>query len=127
MPADRLTEQELAERSGASVERIRHLAGLGIVQAVDGTFGRPDVMIVRVVETLEAKGIDADSVAGALRTGDLTLGYLESAGRRHPRSDVTFEQAAGDIGIDVELLERIYMAFGLPQPARDELVRTEDL
>ena len=79
------------------------------------------------METLEAKGIDADSVAGALRTGDLTLGYLESAGRRHPRSDVTFEQVAGDIGIDVELLERIYVAFGLPQPAPDELVRAEDL
>jgi adenylate cyclase len=127
MPADRLTEQELAGRSGASVERIRQLADLGIVQAVDGAFGRPDVMIVRVVKTLEEKGIDADSVARALRTGDLTLGYLQSAGRRHPRSDVTFEQVAGDIGIDVELLERIYMAFGLPQPARDEPVRAEDL
>jgi adenylate cyclase len=127
MPADRLSEQDLAERSGASVERVRHLADLGIVQAVDGMFGQPDVMIVRVVETLEAKGIDAASVASALRSGDLTLGYLESAGRRHPRSDVTFEQIAHNAGIDVELLERIYMAFGLPQPARDELVRAEDL
>jgi len=127
MPADRLTEQELAERSGASVERIRHLTGLGIVRAVDGTFGRPDVMIVRVVQTLKDKGIDADSVGRALRSGDLTLGYLQSAGRRHPRSEVTFEQAADDIGIDVKLLARIYVAFGLPQPAHDEHVRAEDL
>ena len=127
MPADRLTEQELAERSGASVERIRHLAALGIVEAVDGAFGRPDVMIVRVVEMLEVKGIDADAVAAALRSGDLTLGYLQSAGRRHPRSDVTLDQVADDIGIDVKLLARLYVAFGLPQPAHDELVRAEDL
>jgi adenylate cyclase len=32
-----------------------------------------------------------------------------------------------DIGIDVEMLERTYVAFGLPAPARDEHVRAEDL
>jgi adenylate cyclase len=66
-------------------------------------------------------------VAAALETGDLTLGYLESAGRRHPRSATTFEGLADDLGIDVEMLERIYVAFGLPPPSREELVRSEDL
>ncbi|MET0801924.1 MAG: adenylate/guanylate cyclase domain-containing protein [Actinomycetota bacterium] len=127
MPDDLLTEVELAERGGTTVERIRRLIDLGIVQAADGMFRRRDVMVVRVVEMLEAKGIDAGSVAAALRTGDLTLGYLESAGRRHPRSDTTFEQLARDVGIDLEMLERVYVAFGLPPPAHDELVRAEDL
>ncbi len=127
MPDDLLTEAELAERGGTTVERIGQLVDLGIVQAAEGMFRRRDVMVVRVVEMLEAKGIDAESVAAALRTGDLTLGYLESAGRRHPRSDTTFEQLARDVGIDVEMLERVYVAFGLPPPAHDELVRAEDL
>ncbi|MGZ8580510.1 MAG: adenylate/guanylate cyclase domain-containing protein [Actinomycetota bacterium] len=127
MPDDLLTEDELAERGGTTVERLRDLVDLGIVQAADGMFRRRDVMVVRVVQTLEAKGIDAGSVASALGSGDLTLGYLESAGRRHPRSDTTFEQLARDVGIDVEMLERIYVAFGLPPPAHDELVRAEDL
>jgi adenylate cyclase len=127
MPDDLLTEVELADRGGTTIERVGELVDLGIVQAVDGTFRRGDVMVVRVVQMLETKGIDPASVAAALGTGDLTLGYLQSAGRRHPRSETTFTQLAGDMGIDVEMLERLYVAFGLPPPSRDELVRAEDL
>ncbi|MGH2629973.1 MAG: adenylate/guanylate cyclase domain-containing protein [Actinomycetota bacterium] len=127
MPDDLLTEVELAERGGTGVERIRQLVELGIVLPAGGMFRRRDVMVVRVVEMLEEKGIDAGSVSAALRTGDLTLGYLESAGRRLPRSDTTFERLARDLAVDVEILERIYVAFGLPAPDRDELVRAEDL
>ena len=127
MSADVLTEDELAERGGTTVERLRELVELGIVRSADGGFRRRDVMVVRVVEMLETKGIDAGSVAAALETGDLTLGYLESAGRRHPRSDTTSEQLAAKLGIDIETLERIYVAFGLPPPPREELVRSEDL
>jgi hypothetical protein len=53
-------------------------------------FARPDVMHVRVIEDLESKGIDRRDVAAALGSGHLSLGYLESGGRRHPRSDLTF-------------------------------------
>ena len=127
MSADVLTESELAERSGTTVERLKELVELGIVRSADGGFRRRDVMVVRVVEMLEAKGIDAGSVAEALGTGDLSLGYLESAGRRHPRSDTTSEQLAGELGIEFEMLERLYVAFGLPPPSREELVRSEDL
>jgi adenylate cyclase len=127
MSADVLTLEELAERGGTTVERLGQLVELGIVRPADGGFRRPDVMVVRVVEMLEDKGIDAGSVAAALESGDLTLGYLESAGRRHPRSETTVERFAGELGIGVDMLERIYAAFGFPPPARDELVRAEDL
>jgi hypothetical protein len=123
MSADLLTLEELAERGGTTVERLGQLVELGIVRPADGGFRRPDVMVVRVVEMLEDKGIDAGSVAAALESGDLSLGYLESAGRRHPRSETTLERFAGELGIGVDMLERIYVAFGFPPPARDELVR----
>jgi adenylate cyclase len=84
-------------------------------------------MRVRVVRDLEAKGIDPETLAAALGSGHLTLGYLESAGRRFPRSDVTFERLALDAGIAVETIQRIYVAFGLPRPEPDERVREEDL
>lgn len=124
---DSITEDELAERAGANVETIRRLVGLGILSLEDGAFRRRDVMRVRVVRDLEAKGIDADTLAAALGSGHLTLGYLESAGRRFPRSDVTFERLALDAGIAVETIQRIYVAFGLPRPEPDERVREEDL
>jgi adenylate cyclase len=124
---DRLSETELADRSGASRERIRALVDLGILQPEDGAFARRDVMRVRVVGDLEAMGIEGEALARALASGHLTLGYLESAGRRHPRSDRTFAEVAEQIGVPFATLERIYVAFGLPQPRPEELVRSEDL
>ncbi len=124
---DQLTEAELADRSGISAEGIRRLVGLGILQTQDGTFGPPDVLRARVVSQLESIGIEADALAEALASGHLRLGYLESGGRRHPRSDRTFAQVADDIGVGFPTLESIYMAFGLPRPVPDESVREEDL
>jgi adenylate cyclase len=124
---DRLTEDELARRSSTSPEHIRKLVALGILQSDEGTFTRRDVMRVRVVADLDAMGIEAEVLARALASGDLTLGYLESAGRRHPRSDRTYAELGEEMGVPFATLERIYVAFGLPRPGRDEHVREEDL
>jgi hypothetical protein len=99
---DRLTEAELAERAGIDLERLRELVDLGIVRSDGGTFARSDVMRARVVTALEAKGIDRRDVAAAARSGHLSLGYLESAGRRFPRSDRTFQQFATELGVPLE-------------------------
>jgi adenylate cyclase len=72
-------------------------------------------------------GIDANAVADALASGDLTLGYVEIGGRRPPRSTQTFAELSDEIDIPFAMLERIYVAFGLPRPAPDEFVREEDL
>ena len=124
---DQLTEAELADRSGISPEGIRRLVDLGILESDDGAFGRPDVMRARVVSQLESIGIEAEALAQALESGHLRLGYLESAGRRLPRSDLTFEEIAEEIGVTFSTLESIYIAFGLARPEADELVREEDL
>ena len=74
MDPDRLTEDELAERSGTSREYIRQLADLGILQADGrGTFTRQDVMRARVVTDLHAMGIETEALATALASGHLTL------------------------------------------------------
>ena len=123
---DRLTEDELAERCSISQERIRTLVGLGILQPDDETFDRRDVMRARVVADLETMGIEPAALATALASGHLTLGYFESAGRRHPRSDRTFAELCSEIDVPLATLERIYVAFGLPRPLPDERVREED-
>ena len=124
---DHLTEEELAGRSGVSRERLRRLIDLGIVQPVNGVFERRDVMHVRVVDQLESIGIEADALAIAIRSGHLKLGYLESAGRRHPRSDLTFAYVADEMDVPFSTLESVFMAFGLSRPQADEAVRDEDL
>src|SRR5918996_3619695 len=124
---DRVTEEELADRAGTTVEHLRELGDLGIIQSERGTFPPRDVMRVRVVVELEAKGMDAAALGAGLASGHLTLGYLESAGRRFPRSDRTLAQLSEDIGIPLETLQSLYVAFGLPRPRKDERVREEDL
>jgi adenylate cyclase len=121
------TEDEIAERVGTTAERIRQLAELGILEPEDGTYPRRDVLRARFVLGLDAIGIDADAVADALASGDLTLGYVEFGGRRPPRSDRTFAELSEEIGLPYLLLERLYVAFGLPRPEPDEHVREEDL
>jgi class 3 adenylate cyclase/YHS domain-containing protein len=125
---DRLAEAELGRRSGASAERIRQLVDLRILQPDDGgLFRRRDVMLARVVAYLQTVGIDAQDLARAVASGDLTLGYLEASGRRHPESRQTHAEAAVELGLPFETLERVYVAFGLPPPGREERVREEDV
>jgi adenylate cyclase len=127
VPSDRLSEEEVAGRAGTSVERIRELTRLGIVSPMDGMFSRSDVLRARVVAQLEKKGIDPGALAEALASGDLTLGYLESAGRRFPRSERSLPELAEDFGVPLASLKRMYLACGIPVPADDEKVREEDL
>jgi adenylate cyclase len=127
MQGDRLTEAEVAERVGTSLERIRSLADLGILTPEGGTYPRHDVMRARVILQLEAKGIDTQALAAALASGHLTLGYLESSGRRFPRADQTIAELSEELGTSVAALQRFYVACGLPQPQPDEGVREEDL
>jgi DNA-binding transcriptional MerR regulator len=115
MTVDRLTADEVAERAGTTSEHIALLAKVGILKPEDdGTYPRRDVLRARFVLGLDAMGIDANAVADALASGDLTLGYVEIGGRRPPRSNRTFGELSGEIDIPYEMLERIYVAFGLP-------------
>ena len=127
MTGNGFTQDEVARRAGTTPERIRLLAELGILEPEDGTYPRRDVLRARFVLGLDAIGVDAKAIAGALASGDLTLGYVEFGGRRPPRSDRTFAQLSEEIDITFSMLERIYVAFGLPRPAPDEYVREEDL
>ena len=77
--------------------------------------------------SLDSIGVDAEAVAHALASGDLTLGYVEIGGGRPPRSDRTFAQLSDEIDIPLQTLESIYVSFGLPRPTPNEQVREKDL
>jgi adenylate cyclase len=124
--ADRLTEREVAERAGIDVERLRELVELRLLVPEDGAFRRRDVMRARVFLELEGKGLDAPTLASAHASGHLTLGYLESAGRRHPRTDRTFAQVSEQTGVPIQTLQNLYVTLGLPRPREDECVREDD-
>jgi adenylate cyclase len=120
------TEEEVAERAGTSLEKIRRLAELGILESDGGVYPRRAVLRARVVLDLDGMGIDAEAIAEALASGDLSLGYVEIGGRRPPRSDRTLAGLCEENDVPFPTLERIFVAFGLPRPTPDELVREED-
>ena len=124
---DRISEGELADRTGGDVGRIRRLVELGMLKPEDGSFRRRDVMRVRVIGQLEETGLELTALAAAMAAGHLTLGYMEASGRRHPRADRTFTEVGASVGVPFATLERLYVAFGLPRPSPDEQVRMEDL
>ncbi len=126
MNGDRFAEQEVADRVGTTPEYIRRLAELGLLESDGDTYPRWAVLRARVIRDLDAMGIDAETVGKAFASGDLLLGYVEIGGRRPPRSDRTFAQLSEETGIPFPTLERVYVAFGLPRPTSDELVREED-
>jgi DNA-binding transcriptional MerR regulator len=81
MTVDRLSPDEVAERAGTTPEHIALLAKVGILQPDDdGRYPRRDVLRARFVLGLDAMGIDANAVADALASGDLTLGTSRSGG-----------------------------------------------
>ena len=124
--SDLLTEADVAHRANVSVERIRELVRLGLLAPTNGTFRRRDVMIARVVGELETKGLDIAALGSAHASGHLTLGYLESVGRRQPRIDRTFAELSEEIGVSIDTLQSLYVAYGLPRPRADEYVRADD-
>jgi adenylate cyclase len=126
MKSEGFTEQEVAERAGTTKEKSRRLAELGILESDGGVYPRRAVLRARVVLDLDRMGIDPDAIAQALATGDLSLGYVEIGGRRPPRSERTFAALSKEIDVPFPTLERIFVAFGLPRPLPDELVRQED-
>lgn len=121
-----LSTADFAERAGTTVARVEDFVRLGLLEPGGDTFAPRDLLRLRVLIDLTAKGLDAAALAEALRSGQLTLGYLESEGRRHPRSDRTFAQTSELIGVSFDMLENLYVAFGLPRPGPADLVREED-
>ena len=126
MALNRLTEDEVAKRAGTTPTHIRRLAQLGILEPQEGAFLPWDVLRARFVVDLDAMGVDAEAVAHALASGDLTLGYVEIGGGRPPRSDRTYAELSVEIDVPFRTLESIYVSFGLPRPSPDEYVREED-
>jgi adenylate cyclase len=125
---DRISEEELLERTGFARDHVRRLAELGLLDRDgDDTYPRREVVRARAVADLEALGIPPEGIAHAIGSGHLSFAYLEVSGRRFPRADRTFAQVADDLGIAFATLERIYVAYGLARPAPDEHIREEDL
>jgi adenylate cyclase len=126
----RLTEAELAARSGASVEQVQRLIELGVVQVREGDEGfRPiDVQRIRVAEAFVESGLAAEDLGRLVAEGHVSFPNLEAVfGEPVAASDTTFVEFADQMGVSPDLLRRVYTQLGFTQPSDGERLREDDL
>ena len=124
----RISLHELAERAGATPERIEALVKIGaIVPDADGHVDPNDVQRVSIVAAYEAGGISVADLATALRDGNMTFAYSASI---YPPlsqgSDQTALDLASECDVRLQDLQAVYLALGLPAPDGDAAVTAEE-
>ena len=121
---------EAAQRAGISADELRRLVKLGIiVPDAEDRFTAGHVRRVGLVAGLTAAGIPPDGLGAAIRSGQVSLDFLDEPvfERFSALSDVTFARFAERTGVPVQLLILIREAAGSPAPHPDDWIREEEL
>ena len=121
---------EAAERAGVSVDELRRLVDLGILKPdAENRLTSGDVRRVGMVGSLTAAGIPLDGLGAAIRSGQVSLDFLDEPAyeRFSALSGVTFAEFGERTGIPVPLLMLIREAAGSPPPLPDDLIRDDEL
>jgi adenylate cyclase len=124
-----LSEAELAERSGYSLERVQELTRLGILvpRDQDGPFDARDAHRVRLMQAFEDAGIEIELIARGIAAGKLSYENLALFLPKPTAWSKTYEELADDVGRSPELVRRVVMEFGLPQTASETRLREDDI
>jgi len=121
---------DAAARADVSADELRQLVALGIVTPdPDDRFTSGDVRRISMVRSLAAAGIPLDGLGAAVRSGKVSLGFLDAPAfeRFSALSGVTFAQFAERVQVPVELLMLIREAAGSPAPLPEDRIRDEEL
>jgi hypothetical protein len=106
---------------------LEHLVELGILAPdTEEPFRSGDILRVRAVAALEESGVELTQIAAAIAAGELSFGYLDYVMQPPPVIGRTYSQAAAELGIPFEIVERTFLAFGVPQPLPNEQAREDD-
>jgi adenylate cyclase len=124
-----LSEAELAERSGYSLERVQELTRLGILvpRDQDGPFDARDAHRVRLMQAFEDAGIEIELIARGIAAGKLSYENVALFLPKPVAWSKTYEELADDVGRSPELVRRVVMEFGLPQTASETRLREDDI
>jgi adenylate cyclase len=122
--------EDLAYRAGVDPDYVGRLVELGILRPKKNErFVLSDVPRVRLVQTLERGGVPLDGIATALRSGDVSLAFMDSPfyERFASLSSVTFQELAAETNVPVDLLMVIREAIGFGQAQPEDRMREDEL
>ncbi len=121
---------EAAERAGVSVDELGRLVELGILRPNAGNRFTPGhLRRAGLVKSLTAAGIPLDGLGSAIRSGRISLDFLDAPAfeRFSALSGVTFAEVAERTGVPVELLLFIREAAGSVAPTPGDRIRDDEL
>jgi adenylate cyclase len=118
-----VSEAELAERSGSSVDKVLELERLGILvrREEDGPFAVRDVHRVRLMDAFETAGIPLELIAQGVAAGKLSY---ENVGLLLPEPaafTTSCDEIARRTGRSPDAIRRLIGDFGLPQTDPERL------
>ena len=120
----------ISDRAGVEPGYVARLIEVGILEPdKDGLLPDGDVRRVRIVQTLEGAGLPLEGLGQAIRSGALSLGFIDSPSydRWASQSDTTFLSLSERTGVPIALLTVIREAMGSAPPNPEDRVREDEL
>jgi adenylate cyclase len=124
-PAGALTLKQVAVRAGVSQATVRRWVKEGLVPQYDGAWTPAAASHVRIVARLRERGHSVQQIKEASQSGRLAFGYVDEL-LPSTEARYTLKEAAREIDLDEEVIERIVAALGLSALSTDEISQ-EDL
>lgn len=126
-----LTELELAERCFLAPSIVRHMAELDILapdEDPERPFPETDVRRVRLAMACERAGLSLEGIGTAVAKGKISFGFLDMPQYAWAGfADRTYAEAAGELGLTIDLVTKIQEALGFATPKPDNPIREDDL
>jgi adenylate cyclase len=123
--AGELTLAQVAARAGVSPATVRRWVKEGLVPQYDGAWTPAAASHVRIVARLRERGHSVQRIKEASQSGRLAFGYVDEL-LPSTEARYTLQEAAREIDLDEEVIERIVAALGLSALSTDE-ISEEDL
>ena len=123
-----LTASEFAREADVDPSLIDELLRIGALRSADdGSFSSGDIVRVQTVKSGIDAGISLENLERTLAERLQTLDYIDQFYLEPaPRSDRTYAEFAASLGGSAAHLPTVYAAFGLPEPAPDTRLRTDE-
>jgi hypothetical protein len=125
-------EEALARAAGVPAERVRLMVDLGILERGDDGFAPSDISRVRVVDGLDRAGVAPQQLSAMIAAGQYSMAWVDAVSPATvpavPSSGRTLADVAAEVDLPRPLIRRMYtVAWQLPAPAPDDLVREDDI
>lgn len=120
-----LTLGQVAARAGVTPATVRRWVKEGVVPQFEGVWTPAAASHVRIVARLRERGHSLERIREASQSGRLAFGYIDEL-LPSTEARYTLREAAREIDLDEEVIERIVSALGLSAFSTDE-ISEEDL